>query len=279
MNKMGKTWWGRRFLEVLEAFTDAGLLANGRQYLTTHRITPWAIGGNRIEAQIRGKVNPYYAAHKPPDYAVAIEFAPIPDAAWNEALALIGSRAGYVSRLMFNEMPDEIERPLAELGVRLLPASAAEIESRCTCQDAESPCRHIAALYHLLAGRLDQDPFLLFELRGLSRAELIQRLKTTPLGSALASALDAAPPRPRPAASFFTRPMAQPLPDHVSPHGFWRGQRKLPAGVEPAAPAAVSGILIRKGGDYPPFWDKDESFVEVMDAFYEQVRKKGRDWL
>jgi uncharacterized Zn finger protein len=258
MSKVGKTWWGRRFLEVLGSFIEPGPRASGRQYLTTHRIARWEINGNRVETQIRGKVNPYYGAHKPPNFQVAIEFAPIPGAAWDEALALIGSRAGYVSRLMFNEMPDEIERPLAELGVRLLPASQDEIVSRCTCQEAEIPCRHITALYYLLAGRLDQDPFLLFELRGLSRAELIQRLKTTPLGSALASALDAVPPPPLLAESFFTRPVA---------------------GVEPVAPAAVSGILIRKGGDYPPFWDKEESFVEVMDAFYEQVRKKGKDWL
>lgn len=279
MHKIGKTWWGRRFLEVLESYTEPGQMARGRQYLIGNRIGQWEIRGTRVEAQIRGKVNPYYGIHEAPTCTTEIEFAPIPDAAWDEALTLIGSRAGYISRLLFNEMPDEIERPLAELGVSLLPAHREEIISRCTCPELEIPCKHIAAIYYLLAGRLDQDPFLLFELRGLSRAELIQRLKVTPLGAALASALDAIPPEPQPAASFFTRPVAQALPDRVSPRDFWRGQRKLPAGVEPATPAAVSGILIRKGGDYPPFWDKDESFVEVMDAFYEQVRKKGKDWL
>ena len=73
--------------------------------------------------------------------------------------------------------------------------------------------------------------------------------------------------------------MPKPLPEAVDPRQFWRGQRKLPPGVEWPSPAAVSGILIRKGGDYPPFWDKDESFVEVMDEFYAQVRKKCKDWL
>lgn len=279
MNKVGKTWWGRRFLAVLESFTEAGRLARGRQYLTGNRILHWKVSQNGATATIRGSVNPYYGVHEVPEYQTSIAFAPIPDAAWQDALALIGSRAGFVSRLLFNEMPDEIERPLSELGFSLLPASRADISSHCSCPDYENPCKHTAALYCLLAGRLDQDPFLLFELRGLTRADLIRRLRDTSLGSALASALDQAPPEPRPVQSFFTRPVALPLPATVAPREFWRGQRKLPSGVEPATPAAVAGILIRKGGDYPSFWTKEESFVEAMDAFYEHVRKKGKEWL
>ena len=279
MHKSSKTWWGRRFLQVVESLAEPGRLERGRQYLGAHRISDWEVSGNRVVARFRGKVNTYYGAQEAPVYEAWIEFTPIPHDAWDEALALIGSRAGYISRLLFNEMPDEIERPLSELGVSLLPGSRDEIAARCSCPEPEAICRHVAALYLLLAGRLDQDPFLLFELRGLSRSELIQRLKNTALGAALASSLDEAPARPQPAASFFTRPMAQPLPERMTPRQFWRGQRKLPAGVEPPPAAAVAGILIRKGGDYPPFWSKDESFVEVMSAFYEQVRHKGKDWL
>ena len=279
VHKMSKTWWGRRFLEVVESFTEAGRLARGRQYLGSHRVSHWEVRGNRVEATIRGKINPYYGIHEVPVYDTWLKFTPIPHKAWDEALSLIGSRAGYISRLLFNEMPDEIERPLGELGVSLLPSGPSDVASGCSCPDYENPCKHVAALYLLLAGRLDQDPFLLFELRGLSHAELIQRLRATPLGTALAAALDEAPPPPQAADSFFTRPIEQPLPDRLTPRQFWRGQRKLPAGVEPPPPAAVSGILIRKGGDFPAFWDKDESFVEVMDAFYEHVRKKSKDWL
>ena len=279
MNKISKTWWGRRFLDVLEKQTDSGRLSRGRQYLASNQIRDISINGTAVSACIRGKVNPYYGVHEAPVYHTRIKLTAIPHSAWDEALTLIGSRAGYISRLLFNEMPDEIELPLDELGVSLLPVGSGEITSDCSCPDIENPCKHIAALYYMLATRLDQDPFLLFELRGLSRTELISRLKSTPLGTALASALDETPARPQPAESFFTRPIAQSLPDQVCPRQFWRGQRKLPAGVEHPPPAAISGILIRKGGDYPPFWERDQSFVEVMDLLYEQIRKKGKEWL
>ena len=279
MSPAGKTWWGRRFIEGLETFTETGRLARGRQYLSGHRILRWNQAGGRVEATVRGRVSPYFGVYEEPVYETSIVFRPIPDAAWNDAIALIGGRAGFLSRLLVAEMPDEIEKPLAELGVSLLPRGRADLTTHCTCPDAENPCKHLAGLYFLLASRLDQDPFLLFELRGLSRAELARRLKSTPLGAALAAALTEEPPELRPARAFFSRPEPVPLPDTVSPREFWRGGRHLPPGVEPPEPAAVTGILIRKGGDYPPFWDKDQSFVEVMDAFYEQVRKKARDWL
>lgn len=279
MSKLGKTWWGKRFIEGLESFTEPGRLARGRQYVSSHRITRWQARGNRVEANIRGKVSPYYGVYEEPVYETSIEFATIPASAWADAIGHIGERAGFLSRLLFNEMPDEIEKPLAELGLSLLPASRKDIRTRCTCPDQENPCKHVAGLYYLLAARLDQDPFLLFELRGLSHGDLVRRLKATPLGSALAAALTEEAGELRPARSYFTRPEPIEAPAAISPKDFWRGPKRLPPGVEPPQPAAVSGILVRKGGDYPRFWDKDESFVEVMDALYEQVRKKAKDWL
>ncbi len=279
MTKLVKTWWGRRFIEVLESFSEPGSLARGRQYSGSQRITHWQARGNRVEARIRGRLSPYYGICEEPVYETRVEFVPIPDAAWNQAIREIGGKAGFVCRLLFNEMPDEIEKPLAELGLGLLPRGRNEISTHCTCREAEDPCKHVAGLYYLLAAKLDQDPFLLFELRGLSHPELVRRLKATELGSALASALTESLAEPRPAASFFHRPEPLAMPAAVSPRDFWRGAKRLPHGVEPPQPAAVSGILIRKGGDYPPFWDKDESFVEAMDAFYEQARKKAKEWM
>jgi uncharacterized Zn finger protein len=280
MSKTAKTWWGRRFIEGLEAYTEPHRLARGKQYLSGQRIIRWDIAGSRVDARIRGRVNPYFGIFEEPVYEAEIEFVPIPDSAWNEVIRHIGGRAGFLCRLLVDEMPDEIEKPLADFGVSLLPAGREDLRTFCSCPDDENPCKHVAGLYYLLASRLDQDPFLLFELRGLPRAELARRLRATPLGSALASALTEREPPLAPAESFFTRPEPVALPEAVSPRDFWRAGKRLPPGVEPPQPAAVPGILIRKGGDYPPFWDKEESFVEAMEAFYEQVRKKaGKEWL
>ena len=62
-------------------------------------------------------------------------------------------------------------------------------------------------------------------------------------------------------------------PDYRS---FWQGKRRLPSEIEPATPAAVPAILVRKAGDFPPFWDKDSSFIEVMEELYSRVREKNK---
>jgi uncharacterized Zn finger protein len=279
MTTFAKTWWGKRFIEGLEEFTEPQSLARGRPYLGSHRVENLRIEGNGVEARVRDRSNPYSGIYEEPAYLTRVEFVPIPEAAWIQAIGAIGQRAGCVARLLFNEMPDEVERALAGEGLSLLPRNPGDVAARCSCAESENPCRHVAGLYLLIAARLDHDPVLLFELRGLSRAELVRRLEDTPLGSALASALTEEPAEPRPAESYFTRPLPVALPETVSPRDFWRGAKRLPAGVEPPQSAAVPGILVRKGGDYPPFWDKEDSFVEVMSLFYEQVRKKAKDWL
>ncbi len=44
-------------------------------------------------------------------------------------------------------------------------------------------------------------------------------------------------------------------------------------------PAEVPAILIRKSGDYPPLWDKDSPFIELMEALYLRVREKNKNAL
>ena len=63
-------------------------------------------------------------------------------------------------------------------------------------------------MYYRLAGRLDGDPFLLFELRGLSREQLRRGLRATPLGGALADLMVEPPSEDAAAESFYTRPVA-----------------------------------------------------------------------
>lgn len=82
---------------------------------------------------------------------------------------------------------------------------------------------------------------------------------------------------PVPAESFFTRPTTAPAtPDY---RAFWQGAQRLPSAIEPATPAAVPAILVKKGGDYPAFWERDGSFIHIMEELYLRVRKKNKDAL
>ena len=44
--------------------------------------------------------------------------------------------------------------------------------------------------------------------------------------------------------------------------------------TEPS-PVRVPALLVKKQGDYPPFWHKDASFLGVMEELYDRVRTKN----
>jgi uncharacterized Zn finger protein len=187
--KFSRTWWGKRFIEALEAFSDSGRLGRGRSYASNGKIIEYKIDGNKITAKVRGSVNPYFGVYKEPKYDTKIEIAPIDKASWSKAIKYVSSKASFVSKLLMNEVPDSIDSAFADLGLHLLPHSRKDFKTSCSCPDYANPCKHIAGVYYLVASQLDHNPFLLFELRGLSKEELQSELIKSPLGQVLSSEL------------------------------------------------------------------------------------------
>ncbi|MEL6384497.1 MAG: SWIM zinc finger family protein [Cyanobacteria bacterium J06626_18] len=276
--QFSRSWWGQKFIEAIERLTDAGRLSRGRSYARGNKVKSFEIDGGLVVAQVRGSVNPYFDVYKEPLYNTVIDFEPISKAKWAAVIALIASKASLISRLLLNEIPDNIEDSFKTLGLNLLPASKKDFETRCSCPDYSNPCKHIAGVYYLIAAELDRDPFLLFELRGLPREALKAELAKSPLGQALAAELSAQQRPPTPVDHYYTRPQPQPAED-LSLKDFWQGQKRLPQTIEVASPSAVPAVLVKKQGDFPPFWDRDNSFIEAMEGLYEYVKVKNKNRL
>src|SRR5262249_11091194 len=62
-------------------------------------------------------------------------------------------------------------------GVALFPEHKADLSTECSCPDDANPCKHIAAVYYLLGEQFDADPFLLFQLRGRAKDQVIAELR------------------------------------------------------------------------------------------------------
>lgn len=259
MTKFSRTWWGKRFIEALEAFTDDARLGRGRSYAQNGKIKEHNITNGKITAKVKGSINPYFGVYKEPLYKTSIEIQPISTNHWAKAIKHLASKASAVSKLLMNEVPDNIEEAFADLKLHLLPHSCKDFNTHCSCPDYANPCKHIAGVYYLVAAQLDEDPLLLFELRGLSREKLQQELAKSPLGKVLSLAMESEDHPIEPAASYHTQPEKVKAPDALNLKAFWQGEKKLPTTIEVASPASVPAILIKKAGDFPPFWKKDIS--------------------
>lgn len=278
MAQFSRTWWGQRFIEALEQFTDPGRLGRGRSYASNGRILDYKIANGTVTARVRGSINPYFGVYKEPIYKTSITIKAISPADWTKVIRQIASRADLVTKLLMNEMPDTIEDAFSPLGLHLLPHSERDFVTDCSCPDWSNPCKHIAGVYYLLASALDRDPFVMFELRGLSRDDLHAELARSPLGKILVSALQSTevPMEPIVSDSYYTRPIREPAAHVASHKEFWTGPKRLPAPPALAWQASVPALLIKKQGDYPPFWHKDTSFISVMEELYDRVRTKNK---
>ena len=276
MAQFSRTWWGKKFIEAMEKLGDQGRLSRGRSYARGKKVKSFSINGSSVVAQVRGSVNPYFGVYHEPLYDTTIEFQEISKPKWSAAIALIASKAGLISRLLLNEIPENIEQTMNQLNLNLLPQSKRDFKAKCSCPDWGDPCKHIAGVYYLVAAELDRDPFLLFELRGLSREALLEELAKSPLGQALSAELQLEGRSPDPVESYFPMPAPIEAKKNLDLREFWQGTKRLPQTIDPLPQTPVSGIAVKKQGDYPEFWERDNSFIEVMEILYDQVKTKGK---
>lgn len=282
---ISRSWWSHKFISALESYTEPGRLKRGRSYSSDYRLKSFELDGGLVVARVRGSANPYFGVTHAPTYVTTLEFQPISRAHWAAAIALISTKAGLISKLMMNEIPDNIEDSFGQLNMNLLPQGINDCKTSCSCPDFSNPCKHIAGLYYRVAQELDKDPFLLFQLRGLSKEALQQELSKSALGQALCGELNEQVAAAQPVSSLYCRPELTAAPTDLSLQVFWQGAPT----TQPGMPASVGGlqgkesvvaaIAIKKQGDYPSFWQRDNSFIEAMEMFYQFVRTKNKDIL
>lgn len=277
MSVHSKTWWGSEFMEALERVMDAGRLQRGRGYAQAHRRKTFKITNGTITATIVGNKNPYFGVHKTPYYQVKIQFERIKPAVWERVLKRLGTNADWVTHLVLGEVPPTIEDALADSNVKLLPRTRSEIQASCSCPDYAATCKHIAGVHFYVASLLDRDPLLLFEFRGMPRAKLREALTNTTFGAALLSDESEREPDLGDSLRESQFPAVPSVPAEQDPadlRSFWRGSpvpRDTPEDRHaPPAPA----LLLRRAGDYPEFWLRENSFIEAMAELYERVAAK-----
>jgi uncharacterized Zn finger protein len=188
---IAQTWWSGRFIAVLESIIVGGRLERGRNYARRGQVLAMDVTAGLVTALVQGsRVQPY---------RVRIGLGAFGQPEWAAAERALAGSAWYSAKLLAGEMPDDIEDVFADLGLALFPASAAELSMYCSCPDWQVPCKHIAAVFYLLAEAFDDDPFRILAWRGRDREELLAGLHAargavTPARAASAGAPSAGAP-------------------------------------------------------------------------------------
>lgn len=166
---IGEQWWSRRFVDVVESYSKSNRITRGKRYARKGQIVDLTVENGVVSAQVQGS--------RADPYDISIRGDALDGDTWTEVEAAMADRAVFAAQLLTEEMPADIEEVFEACGVSLFPESYGDMQTRCSCPDHANPCKHIAAVFYILAERFDDDPFLIFRWRGRSRETLLENLR------------------------------------------------------------------------------------------------------
>jgi uncharacterized Zn finger protein len=166
---VARTWWSQRFLAVLESIGVGGRLSRGRSYARAGQIVSLDVAAGGALGRVQGS--------RPDPYRVRIGIPAFGKTEWAAVAQALAADASYTAALLNGEMPREIESVFEGVGLTLFPAAARDLAMDCSCPDHAVPCKHLAAVFYLLAERFDADPFEILALRGRDRDTLLADLR------------------------------------------------------------------------------------------------------
>ncbi len=167
--KFVKNWWADRWINTLKRLMDTNRLNRGRSYARRGQVIEINVEPGQISARVQG-------SRRIP-YKVSIQLQPLSKRQWGKVFDSLAEQAIFAAQLLNGEMPSDIEQVFQAVQVPLFPASRGDLKTDCSCPDWANPCKHIAAVYYLLGERFDEDPFLLFQLRGRDKAQVAKALR------------------------------------------------------------------------------------------------------
>lgn len=249
-----KNWWAARWIKAMEQLVNAGRLTRGRAYARRGQVLQIKEAKGGIEAKVQG-------SQRTP-YTVTMTLQPLSDQQWETVIDALAERAIFTAQLLAGEMPQAIEEAFTAAGVSLFPGKSNELITDCSCPDWANPCKHVAATHYILGEQFDEDPYLLFRLRGRTQEQIMEALRV--------KRATAMPSLAEEQVDYVTEEPAIPLGETID--HYWSLGESLDAfPLQIRAPVTPLPILKRLG--QPNFLDS--SLEQLLSAAYRAMSKKA----
>jgi len=170
--KITQTFWGEAWCNHLEQYSDfSNRLPRGRTYVRNGSVCHLEIDKGRINAIVSGSSL----------YKIEVKITPLPASRWKTIKKQCAGKIGSLLELLQGNLSNQIMEIVTNPKNGLFP-SPREIKLDCDCPDWATLCKHIAAVLYGIGARLDQQPELLFVLRGVDHNDLISAEVQIPKG-------------------------------------------------------------------------------------------------
>jgi uncharacterized Zn finger protein len=161
--KIARTFWGQAWCNHFESLGDySNRLPRGRSYVRNGSVCHLAIEPGQVVAKVSGSEM----------YNVKIKIDKLPEGKWADVKQLSSGQIGSLLELLQGKISRSVMEVVTNQQNGLFPLPR-EIKMACDCPDYARMCKHIAAVLYGVGARLDQQPELLFVLRGVNHLDLI----------------------------------------------------------------------------------------------------------
>jgi uncharacterized Zn finger protein len=250
-----KNWWAERWIEALERLMDSGRLSRGRSYARKGQVLSIEETKTGVAARVQG-------SRRTP-YKITIQIEPLADSQWEKVIDALAEQAIFTAQLLAGEMPQEIDEAFKSAGVSLFPAKRGDLTTDCSCPDYANPCKHIAATHYILGERFDEDPFLLFRLRGRTQEQILQGLRKRRAGQEIVEEEEASE-EPE-----IVAPLEETF-DH-----FWEPGRPLETFSVAIRPPTIEMPLLKRLGD--PAFMNDPGMHALLRPAFQAISRAAYD--
>ncbi|KJU85088.1 helicase, SNF2 family [Candidatus Magnetobacterium bavaricum] len=162
----GNTWWGKAWVTAMEKIDyNTNRLPRGRRYANNGSVREIKISEGNVKAKVKGS--------RPSPYKIDIELPKFTEKQIKEIEGIINDNPALCSMLSIGQLPEGILSLLDSHKIHLFPNSWNDVQSDCSCPDWANPCKHLAAVYYIIANEVDKNPFIVFNLRGVPTERLI----------------------------------------------------------------------------------------------------------
>ena len=259
-------WWVEQWMELINSYRFKKRLERAWTYAREGNVTSIRFEGRRVHARVQG------TGEEP--YKVKLWLDVLNDEDWGYVLEALTQKARWSAQLLAGIMPADIERAFAASGRRLFPFKLQEVRSECNCPDKANPCKHISAIYFLMGDRFSEDPFVLFQLRGRTRSQLIEDLAQQRRAALKAIAKEDESKRKNSQDSTTNLDSSPPPhPAVLDPSLWWKYEGNLHADLVVITPAMEGDSGLHSAGDLP--LAEEPRFPEARQKFLSHLHSQG----
>jgi len=156
-------FWGKSWCENLEHYSDyENRLPRGRTYVRNGSVLDLQIEKGKVTALVSGSDL----------YRIVISITPVPLRHWKTICRDCTGTIDSLVELLGGRLAKGVMDRVCRKGDGLFPAPS-EIKLSCSCPDWAAMCKHVAAALYGVGARLDEEPELLFVLRGVNEKDLL----------------------------------------------------------------------------------------------------------